>query len=277
MRKLACNVPLSPQQVIDLPETPGFRGWKEYFPHDAVFHPAKANLNLLKFLIERYSSKGEKVLDPMAGVYTTCVVASVLGRASAGVELEQKFYDMSGPILENVLDKIDPNINQDIAFFIGDARKLMFESNTFDAIIFSPPYENSMHHSMAARKNWKTPQLYKERVDKYMQGYSEDPDNIGNSKKDNYWREMRKVYIECRRVLKKGKFMVVITKNVVRKQVQQRLDVTTIDVCREVGFTLWERWWRKLNRQSFHQRRYRKQFPDAEHVDYEDVLVFMKK
>jgi len=45
--------------------TPGFGPYKQYFPEDAVQHPAKANTLLIQFLIEKFTEEGDTVLDPM--------------------------------------------------------------------------------------------------------------------------------------------------------------------------------------------------------------------
>jgi DNA modification methylase len=62
--------------------------------HDAVFPEA---------LVERAalacSSPGDLVLDPFAGVGTTCVVAARLGRRCLGIELNPEYAAMASAAL----------------------------------------------------------------------------------------------------------------------------------------------------------------------------------
>jgi hypothetical protein len=49
---------LMPADELVFPPTPGFGPWRRWFPEEAVSHPAKANMYLLKFLVENYTRPG---------------------------------------------------------------------------------------------------------------------------------------------------------------------------------------------------------------------------
>ncbi len=128
-------------KILKFPATPGFKGWKDHFTADSITHPAKMNLNLLRWILKTYTKPGEIVLDPMAGTGSTIVLASLLGRHGVAVEYEPQFCKM-----------IDENINRTrvqsslmskgaMTCIQGDARELSKMLGGSDAIITSSPYE----------------------------------------------------------------------------------------------------------------------------------------
>lgn len=54
-------------------------------------HPSQKPEALLERIIKASSRKGELVLDPFAGTFTTCAVAQRLGRRSIGIELQEEY------------------------------------------------------------------------------------------------------------------------------------------------------------------------------------------
>jgi len=54
-------------------------------------HPTQKPEELLKRIILASSNKGETVLDPFAGTFTTCNVAKKLGRKSIGIDIAEEY------------------------------------------------------------------------------------------------------------------------------------------------------------------------------------------
>jgi DNA modification methylase len=107
---------------------------------------------------------------------------------------------------------------------IGNASK-------FGSIVLSPPYEAALNASkhvggIASRD----PQSAKTGL------YSKSKDNIGNTVGRTYLGEMLKVYRECYHVLKPGKFMVVVVKDIQRNWKTIPLGADTIKLCQLAGF-----------------------------------------
>jgi DNA modification methylase len=101
----------------------------------------------------------------------------------------------------------------------------------FGSIIFSPPYEAALNASkhvggIASRD----PQLAKTGL------YSKSKGNIGNAVGQTYLGEMLRVYQECYRVLRPGKFMVVVVKDIQRNWSTVPLGTDTIKLCQLAGF-----------------------------------------
>jgi len=56
-------------------------------------HPTAKPIDLLKWLIERYSNEGDTVLDPTAGSYNSGRASLDLGRNYIGIEKDEKFFN----------------------------------------------------------------------------------------------------------------------------------------------------------------------------------------
>jgi adenine-specific DNA-methyltransferase len=54
-------------------------------------HPTQKPIALLERIIKASSNKGDLVLDPFSGTFTTCFVAKELGRNSIGIELQDEY------------------------------------------------------------------------------------------------------------------------------------------------------------------------------------------
>jgi DNA modification methylase len=102
----------------------------------------------------------------------------------------------------------------------------------FGSIVFSPPYEaalNATKHASGGIPS-RDPKLAKTGL------YSKSRENIGNMVGRTYLGEMLKVYRVCYRVLKPGKFMVVVVKDIQRNWKTIPLGADTIKLCQLAGF-----------------------------------------
>jgi len=192
---------LIPTEELIFDPTPGFGRWRKFFPEDAVRHPAKANLNLIDFLIDKYSREGDLVLDPMAGTGSTCVLTALKGRDAICIDIEPLFYQWMEKARE-IIEKT-PMLGRKgrIINILGDARRLSELLKQIDVIITSPPYADMRRGSSdpdaveryaerweryAKEKRWNTWSLNfhtegrLRSAEALIRGYSDNPDNIGN-------------------------------------------------------------------------------------------------
>lgn len=79
-----------PAKELDFKPTPTFGDYRPYLNH-ASSHPAKANTRLIEFLVLNYTSEGDTVLDPMAGSFSTVIIAILKGRNAIGVDIEERY------------------------------------------------------------------------------------------------------------------------------------------------------------------------------------------
>lgn len=117
--------------------------------------------------------------------------------------------------------------------------------------------------------------------------YSDDPKNIGNLNyanpretkgipKKSYLGEMKKIYLQCFRVIGPRGKAILVTKNFIKNKKVIRLDYDTILLMESCGFKLIDRYFRKITKPSHWVRNYWNKYPDVDRVDHEDILVFSK-
>lgn len=171
-------------KILKFPATPGFKGWKQFFTDESVSHPAKMNLNLLRWILETYTKPGEIVLDPMAGTGSTIVLASLLGRQGIAVEYEPRFCEM---IRENIkLTSRQSTLTPKgrMTCIQGDARELSKLLKESDAIITSPPFGPSTKGGGIFKEGYKAPGENEVSdpglPERHARPLSDDPRNIDN-------------------------------------------------------------------------------------------------
>jgi DNA modification methylase len=137
---------LMPAEELVFQASPGFGPYKSIMPPEAVAHPAKFNVHLVEFLIDKYTKPGDTVLDPMAGTGILGVIAALRGRNAIQVEIEPRFYEWMEKARQNV--EKTPTLGRKgwIVNILGDARRLSELLNQVDAIMTSPPYADSLTH-----------------------------------------------------------------------------------------------------------------------------------
>jgi DNA modification methylase len=131
---------LMPAEELVFPASPGFGPYKSVMHSEAVAHPAKFNVYLVEFLIDKYTKPGDTVLDPMAGTGILGVIASLRGRNAVQVEIEPRFYEWMEKARQNVEKLSTLGRKGWIVNILGDARRLSELLKQADTIITSPPY-----------------------------------------------------------------------------------------------------------------------------------------
>jgi site-specific DNA-methyltransferase (adenine-specific) len=80
---------------------------KFYYRDNDSYHPTQKPLELMKYLIETYTKKGDLILDFTSGSFTTCVASDQLVRRSIGIELEKKYCDVGVKRLSQLQMRLD--------------------------------------------------------------------------------------------------------------------------------------------------------------------------
>jgi DNA modification methylase len=175
------NLNLKKLYLLNLEPTPGFGKYRRFL-ECALSHPAKANTNLLEFLVLKYTKEGETVLDPMAGSGSTCVVAALHNRNAIGVELEEKFFNWMEEAKENVEKHPSLLPKGKIINILGDARKLSeLLKNKIDSIVTSPPYAEANRGGGIAKKGYEGKYGKDEKLHlRHDRPLSDNPNNISN-------------------------------------------------------------------------------------------------
>lgn len=163
-------------------------------------------------IILRYSNEDDLVLDQFVGSGTTLVETKLLKRKGIGVDINPKAIEIAK---NNV--RFRRNNEYDPLIIHGDARKLDFiDNNEVDLVCTHPPYAN---------------------IIKYSDGIKGDLSLLDI---DEFLEEIKNVAKEAIRVLKKGKYCVILIGDTRRHKHIIPLGFRVMDKFLEAGFALKE-------------------------------------
>src|SRR3954471_3860554 len=109
---------------------------------ESLAHPGKMLPSIARYLIHTYTTIGEWVCDPMAGIATTVVEAMHLGRHGIGVEYEARWAALAADNLRLATSQHAIGTGQIVQ---GDARRLPALvpaelHGRIALVVTSPPY-----------------------------------------------------------------------------------------------------------------------------------------
>ena len=133
---------------------------KKYFGEASIRHPAKMDLPLCRWIIDKFclKDKSEIILDPMAGVGSTLIMGMLMRPKSLfiGIELEEKFVKWANASIKKTERIAKENWFMEVGKAVcvqGDARELeKVLKEKVNKIISSPPYAENTHHSDNAQE-----------------------------------------------------------------------------------------------------------------------------
>jgi DNA modification methylase len=157
-------------------------------------HPAKFPESLIEEFILFFTKKGELVLDPFLGTGSTLVACDTMGRRGVGIELLEKYAAIArGRTSQSVI--------------VGnalDVEKLV--SEPVDFVITSPPYGPMLNKKGLAQDKRKAEMLDTK--------YSDDAADLGNiGGYDEFVLKLAAVFRNVKKVLKQGRYLVIIIQN----------------------------------------------------------------
>lgn len=175
-------------------------------------HGANKPPQLMRQLIEFFTTREGRVLDPFAGVGGTLLGASLCEppRRAVGVEISAKWAETYRQALERLEAEGRPLARQEL--LVGDCRDILgrFPDGHFQFVVTDPPYNVHLERTMcdgrydAAHANRRT--------DYDMR--SDCPGDLANlDSYEGYLGAMEGVFRDCRRVLEPGRYMAVIVRN----------------------------------------------------------------
>jgi DNA modification methylase len=112
-----------------------------YYAEGSMSHPAKMHVKMCRFILRKCTKPFDRILDPMAGISTTILEASLLGRDAIGVEYEDKFVKLSDESIKLLKSKASLAYKGGVVVVQGDVRDLTnILADEADSIVCSPPY-----------------------------------------------------------------------------------------------------------------------------------------
>lgn len=180
-------------------------------------HPATFAEEDIERLIKFFTKENQLVFDPFLGVASTLIACINTRRKGIGVELSSKWVDIAQKRINKILDqtKIDsevwetssPKCESPVKIIQGDTRDIIkkYPANVFDFIVTSPPYWSILTKANDHKSK-------EERIKKGLDTkYSENNFDLGNIiQYEDFRNELKKIWAECFRTLKKTKYMCVI-------------------------------------------------------------------
>jgi len=228
---------------------------------DPTMHVAKANLLMVKALVEFVSEPGETILDPFAGV-GTILVGATLGYDVICIELESPYVR----IIESNIKLLDDATGA-MQAIEADAFKLLPIPDFCDHMIFSPPYP------MGLKKKGQMDKTSQDLGYSAATNYSAHPDNFTNLNTFLYHQRIERLYRKCLETVRAGGTMTIIIKDHIEKGIRQQQPDRTLRDCLRMGWELVarNRWLTKGGGYSAINRAH-----GLETVDEEDLLTFRK-
>jgi len=219
-----------------------YRGnWSPYIPRN---------------LILRYTEPGDLVLDQMVGSGTTLVECKLLGRRGIGIDINRDAVMVARNRLDFTYTPLDADYHDpEIRTFVGDARNLnKIEDEEVDFIATHPPYAGIISYS-------------KDRVEG-------DLSRVRNI--SEFAEEMRRVAVECMRVLKPQKHCAILIGDTRRHKHFIPIAARVLMSFLDAGFILREdiiklQWKMKSSREKWFGRKY-----DFYLIAHEHLYVFRK-
>ncbi|MGQ9456438.1 MAG: DNA methyltransferase [Armatimonadota bacterium] len=194
-----------------------------------LMHPATFAESDIVRLVQFFTKRGERVLDPFVGTGSTLVACAQCGRNGVGIELVPYWAD----IARERISQRDFLTEQTV--ICGDAREVLptLEDESFDFVVTSPPYWNILHKD-------KDHKALAERKSKGLRTrYSDHERDLGNvAFYEEFLVELGRVFRECHRLLKRKKYMCVVVSDFRHKSRFVAFHADLSRVVESVGFSL---------------------------------------
>ena len=156
----------------------------------------------MKRLIEFFTKKGGRVLDPFVGVGGTLLACSMADRHGIGVDLSQEYLEIYRQASTELGLEPQP-------FLCGDARNLenlLREVEPFDLILTDPPYGDMLSRKRSGDRKKKT-------GDDSPTPFTGSPDDLGNMEPAQFYESLKRVVAQAMGYLKPKGYVVIFCKD----------------------------------------------------------------
>jgi DNA modification methylase len=206
--------------------------WITSYPNELGFELRKKQggnkpPRLMKDLIEFFTKKGEKVLDPMCGVGGTLIGCALAQRKGMGIELSKEWID----IYDQVCKEAGVKRFKVIA---GDALETLesLPEASFDFVVIDPPYRENVQWDRTMCN-----ETYATRIANVPERYSTSEKDFGNIL--NYSQFLAKILLLSRKVkkiLKEERYFAVFCKDEYQNGEFHEKSSSMAEIIRKAGF-----------------------------------------
>ena len=185
--------------------------WDTHYPtngpqsdahHIRKRHPSPKPPALMKRLIEFFTKKEGRVLDPFVGVGGTLLACSMTGRHGVGVDLSQEYLEVYHQACVELGFEPQP-------FLSGDARdltNLLGEVEPFDLVLTDPPYGDMLSRKRSGDKKKRT-------GDDSPTPFTDSPDDLGNMSPSQFYEALKTVIVQAMQYLKPKGYVIIFCKD----------------------------------------------------------------
>ena len=165
-------------------------------------HPSPKPPALMKRLIEFFTKKGGRVLDPFVGVGGTLLACSMTGRHGVGIDLSQEYLEVYHQASAEL--GLEPQ-----TVFCGDAKNLgnlLADAKPFDLVLTDPPYGDMLSRKRSGDRKKRT-------GDDRPTPFTESPDDLGNMPPSQFYESLKTVIVQAMPHLKPKGYVVIFCKD----------------------------------------------------------------
>lgn len=194
-------------------------------------HGAQKPPELCADLIKIFTKKGEKVLDPFAGVGGTLIGASLCKRTALGIEINSKWID----IYKTVCGK-EQIEEQEI--LLGDSseilRKLETKGYKADFVLTDIPYWNMDKLEKSKGKYIKTGEIARENRKSKLSPFNREE----YSNKNDWLFKMHNIFTKIVNLLNKNRYIAVFIGDMYRNGQYHFLTADLAELLKKTGLTM---------------------------------------
>ena len=165
-------------------------------------HPSPKPPALMKRLIEFFTKKGGRVLDPFVGVGGTLLACSMAGRDGVGIDLSREYLEIYRQASAELGLEAQP-------FLCGDARdleNLLGAAEPFDLVLTDPPYSDMLSRKRSGERK-------KKKRDDSPTPFTDSPDDLGNMPPSQFYESLKAVLVQATAYLKPKGYVIVFCKD----------------------------------------------------------------
>ena len=211
------------------------QGKEAYAHHIRKQHPSPKPPQLMKQLIEFFTKKGGRVLDPFVGVGGTLLACSMAGRQGIGVDLSSEYLEIYHRAAAEL--GLAPQTT-----LVGDARNLqeiLKDEELFDLILTDPPYADMLSRKQSGDKKKKT-------GDDSPTPFTDQPNDLGNMPITQFYESLKEVIGGALQYLKPKGYVVVFCKDLQpTKEYHNMIHADVVNVLADIkdlqfrGYKIW--------------------------------------
>lgn len=177
-----------------------------------LLHGATYPEKLCDRVISMYSKEGDYILDPFLGTGTTVISAIKNNRFGIGIELTDKYFDLSSSEIEKAVNLV---VQPNYKIYKGDCEIMLdnLPDETIQLTFTSPPYADLIHKVVEDRTKRHKHSAFVEENNATTNIYSNDQDDLGNMPMEIYKEKVVRIMAKLYSKTKPGGYNIWVVKD----------------------------------------------------------------